>query len=332
MRIICLCLIVLAGCATVEPTREPQVARVWPESPDAPRIAYVQSLRQPSDAGIQLAGFSQFLRRLFGADPRREQLVKPFGIALDENDNLCITDTGAAVVIYFDRVNRKWHRWEQIGKTRFNAPVAIAKRRGVIYVADSGLARVLAFNEAGKLLLQITERLERPTGLIIAGEQLFVTDSQRHRVVVFDLAGHYQFEFGKRGAGAGQLNFPTHIAADNAGHLFVTDAMNGRVEIFDVSGKFQAAIGQAGDAPGYFSRPKGVAVDSFGHVYIVDANFDNFQIFDLHGQLLLNVGEAGAEVGEFWLPNGIAISRNNEIFVADSYNRRVQIFQYVGQP
>ena len=332
MRILSLSLILVVGCATVDRPRESTVTRVWPEPPDAPRIAYVQSLSQPADAGLQPTGMRYFLRRVFGADLRREKLAKPLGIALDENDNLCITDTGAAAVIYFDRANRKWQRWEQIGKARLNVPVAIAKRQGIFYVADSGLAQVLVFDETGKPRLPITARLERPAGLAIAGDRLYVVDSQRHCVVVFDLAGHYQFEFGKRGAGAGELNFPTHITLDAAGHVYVTDALNGRVQVFDTAGKYQTTIGQAGDSPGYFSRPKGVAVDSFGHVYVVDANFDNFQIFNWSGQLLLTVGEAGAEAGEFWLPNGIAISRQNEIFITDSYNHRVQIFHYVGQP
>jgi DNA-binding beta-propeller fold protein YncE len=325
----------LAGCAPLDPVVSPPQGEtgspVWPLPPAEPRIAYVQSLRQPADAGIRRSGFGRFMHRLIGSSVD-ESLLKPFGIAVDEHDNLCLTDTGANAVMYFDRANKRWRRWEQLGKTRFLAPVAIAKRGGMFYVADSGLARVLAFKEDGQLRFAITERLARPTGLAIASERLWVTDSQRHCVIAFDLAGRYLREFGKRGTAAGEFNFPTHIAADAQGNLYVTDSMNSRVQVFDSDGRFQSEFGRAGDVPGCFSRPKGVAVDSFGHVYVLDANFDNFQIFDRQGTTLLAVGEAGDGPGQFWLPNGLAISRQNEIFVADSYNRRVQIFKYVGQP
>lgn len=320
----------LAGCQTPPVAPAPPVARVWPSPPEEPRIAYVQSLRGPADAGIQPSGFGRFIRWLTGA-AAADQLVKPFGVALDEDDNLCVTDTGNHSVSYFDRVHKRWRRWDRVGKEHFLAPVGIAKRGGVLFVADSGLGRVLAFTEDGRLQFAVTNRLARPTGVAVEGDRLFVTDAQRHCVVVFDRWGRYVSEFGKRGTGPGEFNFPTHVAADAAGNLLVTDSVNSRVQVFDATGQWRGQIGKAGDAPGYFSRPKGVAVDSFGHVYVLDANFDNFQIFDLSGRLLLTVGEAGHGPGQFWLPAGLAISRQNEIFVADSYNHRVQVFRYLGK-
>jgi DNA-binding beta-propeller fold protein YncE len=328
-----LCL--LGGCSGVPPSsgsKPPATPLVWPAPPEPPRVAYVQQVCSPADLGIRLSVFNRFGRWLTGSTKGKEPLIKPFGIALDENDNLCLTDTGAAAVCYYDRLNKKAHRWDKASGIPFISPVGIARREGVVYVADSGWGAVLAFKDNGKLLLQLTNHLERPSGLAILKDQLFVADSQRHRVVVFDLQGNYRFEFGQRGDAPGQLNFPTHIAADAEGNLYVTDSLNGRVEVFDAQGHFQRQIGSLGDSPGFFSRPKGAAVDSLGHLYVLDALFDNFQVFDRSGRLLLALGEAGSQPGEFWLPNGIAISRSNEIFVADSYNHRLQIFKYIEQP
>lgn len=320
-------LVLLTGCATIPapPTVHPQ----WPAPPEEPRITYVQSLRQPADAGIQPSGLRRFLGYLFGHQSPADQLQKPFGLALDESDNLCLTDTGAKAVIYHDRTRQRWHRWTRLGKLEFTEPIAIAKRHEIFYVADTG--RVLAFRD-GHLLFQLTNHLQRPTGLAIVGDQLFVADAQRHCIVRFDLTGHYQTEFGRRGTADGEFNFPTHLATDARQRLLVTDSLNCRIQIFDTTGRFLTKIGRPGDGLGCFSRPKGAAVDSHGHVYVLDANFDNFQIFNPAGQLLLPVGEAGTDPGQFWLPNGIAISSKNEIFVTDGYNHRVQIFQYQEQP
>ena len=328
-------LLVLAGCSGVQnppPAPEPATPLVWPAPPDLPRISYVRSISRPADFGIKVSALGRIGRWLTGSDKGNEALVKPFGIALDENDNLCLTDTGTATVCYYDRLRKKSLRWAKVGNIRFVAPVAIAKQHGIFYVADSGLGEVLAFNENGKVQQQITNHLERPVGLAVCNDQLYVADSQRHAIVVFDLAGRYRAEFGHRGEGPGEFNFPTHLAVDSAGNLYVTDSMNGRVQVFDGAGKFQRQIGSLGDGPGSFSRPKGLALDSLGHLYVVDALFDNFQIFDESGRLLLNLGEMGPDPGQFWLPNGITISHTNEILVADSYNRRVQVFKYIGQP
>jgi DNA-binding beta-propeller fold protein YncE len=308
------------------------VAIVWPAAPEAPRIAYVQSISRPADAGAKVAGFSRFANWVTGSDKGNERFQKPFGIALDEADNLCLTDTDANAVCFFDRTRKTWQRWEQVGKLRFVSPVAVVKRKETFFVADSGLASVVAFDFKGKLLFQITNKLERPCGLAIVGERLGVVDSQRHCVVMFDLRGQYLCEFGCRGTGPGEFNFPTHLAGDAAGNFFVTDSMNSRLQMFDANGKFVRQLGCLGDSVGQFSRPKGVAVDALGHVYVLDGMFDNIQVFDREGRVLLNLGETGAGPGQFWLPNGIAISRSNEIFVADSYNHRLQEFKYIGQP
>jgi DNA-binding beta-propeller fold protein YncE len=302
----------------------------WPEPPDEPRIAWRQSVLQPSDLGAKVSGYRRAVNWFAGDNKGNETFASPFGIALDESDNLCLTDTGLKTVSFFDGSNKKWQRWEQVGKIRFNAPVAVAKRKGTIFVADSGVAKIIAFGLDGKLRFQISERLQRPSGIAIHADRLFVADSQQHAVLIFDLRGQFISSFGKRGTAAGDFNFPTHIAANPEGKLYVTDSMNSRVQIFDSSGKFRAQIGSAGNGPGYFSRPKGVAVDHFGHIYVLDAMFDNLQVFDGTGRLLLDLGHSGAQAGEFWLPNGIAIGSDNRIYISDSYNKRIQVLQYVG--
>ena len=269
---------------------------------------------------------------LTGGERGNEALVKPFGVALDEKDNICITDTGSQTVVYIDRTRGACSRYGCDGRLRFVMPVGVAKRGGTIFVADSGLGAVLVLRESGDEAFRITNGLVRPTGVAVSGGEVFVADAKRNEVVVFDMEGRFRRAFGTRGSGPGQFNFPTHIAADSAGRLYVTDSMNGRVQILQPDGRYMGSIGAPGDAPGYFSRPKGAAVDAGGHIYVADANFDNVQVFDSLGRILLAIGGAGADIGEFWLPAGIAISSRDEIFIADTYNRRLHMLKYVGSP
>jgi len=328
-----LCLLLLAGCSGVDSSKAPSpeaASIVWPAPPEPPRIAYSRVVSRPADLGIKRSGLTRFGQWLTGSDKGNEPFIKPFGIAFDEKDNLCLTDTGANVVCFYDREKRKWHRWEKAGKVKFSSPVAVARRNGIFYVADSGLASIIAFDDAGKLRFAFTNQLQRPSGVAISTNEVFVADSQRHKVVVFDLFGTFLREFGNRGTGEGEFNFPTHLCVDRAGHVVVTDSMNARVQVFDAAGHFQGQLGALGDSSGQFSRPKGAATDNLAHVYVIDAMFDNVQIFDKKGVLLLNFGQGGTQAGEFWLPNGIAINQANEIFVTDSYNRRIQVFKYIG--
>lgn len=319
------------GFAARPKKTEPESVRVWPPPPDEPRITYVSSIGKPADVGARIGGFSRFANWITGGTKGNEPLVKPFGVALDENDNLCVTDTGSPAICYYNRAKKTWSRWSRLGTVTLASPVGVAKRGSIIYVADSALGAVVALDEKGKLRFTCTNDLQRPVGLAIVKDQLWAIDSMRHCIVRFDLEGRHLSDIGTRGSREGQFNFPTHICADRLGKVYVTDSMNSRVQILDSEGRYQASIGSAGDGRGHFSRPKGVALDSMGNIYVVDALFDNLQIFDGLGRLLLSLGEPGSGPGQFWLPNGIAIDRQNQIFVADSYNRRVQVLKYIGQ-
>ena len=304
---------------------------VWPLPPAPPRIAFVRSIAGPTDVGVKPPTFSRVANWITGAKKGLIELERPFGLALDESGNLLMTDTGANAVCCFDPAHKKWLRWEQAGKTRFESPVAVARRGSMVYVADSGLGKVLAFELGGQLKFEITRELERPAGLAFLGERLYIADPPRHQIVICDARGGFLSKFGQRGGGPGEFNFPTHLAAAPGNRLLVTDSLNRRIQVFSDAGQFERVIGSPGDGPGRFNRPKGVAADSFGHIYVVDALFDNVQVFDQQGRLLLPWGEPGPDPGQFWLPNGIVISPDNEIYVADSYNHRVQVFKYLGK-
>jgi DNA-binding beta-propeller fold protein YncE len=307
-------------------------ARSWPPPPAKACIVYVRSISTPADVGAKPAALSRVSRWLTGAKAESASLMRPFGLAVDDSGNLLVTDTGSGAVCCLEFENKKWRRWEQVGDVRFESPVAVARQGNTIFVAESASSKVIAFDLEGRKRFEIIDKLERPSGLAVAGGRLYIADAHRHCVVITDLKGQFITEFGHRGASPGEFNFPTHVAVDATGLVYVTDSLNYRVEVFGMDGKFLRAIGSAGDAPGHFSRPKGVAVDTAGHAYVVDALFDNVQIFDTTGRLLLDWGQSGSEPGEFWLPNAIAINAKNEIYVADSYNRRIQVFRYMGEP
>lgn len=323
----------LAGCAGT-PTRpgdpDGSARPVWPPPPARPRVEFVRTIGSPADLGVRPSFFGRVANLVTGGRRGGEPFVKPYGIAFDEEGNLCLSDTGTNAVSFFDLSGGKYRRYEGSGRTKFVSPVSVARRKGVLYVADSGLRSVLALDRDGKELFRIREGIGRPSGLAVLGDTLYVSDAERHDVSVFDLAGKHLFRFGRRGTGEGEFNFPTHLAGDGKGRLYVTDTMNSRVQVFEADGRFVRAIGSLGDGSGHFSRPKGVAVDGSGRAYVADALFDNLQIFDPSGRFLLDVGTAGTGIGEFWMPAGVAVRGDGEIYVADSYNCRVQVFRPAG--
>lgn len=337
----------LSGCAS-GPKKEDYSDMVWPAPPEQPRISYVAKYHGQKD----LEDKNDWKDALLGVDNSGFALQKPYGVAASaDGKKIYVTDTQLHAVVVFDLEKKDVFPLEVDAQGAMYSPLEIrTDSRGRIFVTDSVRKEVLVFGEKSKpkgdksqdqegshqqyktlMAFGKKEKLERPTGLALdeARNRMYVADTKKHRIVVYDMDGKFLRAFGERGAEPGQLNFPVNLAVDRDGNLLVTDSGNFRVQVFDGKGKFLNTFGQLGDTYGTFSRPKGVALDSDNNVYVVDAAFNNFQIFNREGKVLLFVGTAGRGVGSFWLPTGIFVDGSDKIYVVDSINMRVQVFQYL---
>ncbi|MBI5135898.1 MAG: 6-bladed beta-propeller [Nitrospirae bacterium] len=324
-------LLVLGGCAARPGglTLAPDMERVWPVPPDAPRIAYLHQIRVPEDAGVREGAWRRLVSLVAG---RREppRIEQPVSVYADAEGRLLVTDIGLQVVHVFNTRQGTYAQAFRLPGGRLASPVGVAfdPARRWIFVADSILNHVYVYDTDGIYVGVFGEGLKRVAGLAwdVPRQRLFAADTGNHRVVVFDANGAMTGEIGKRGEGPGEFNYPTHVAVNGAGELLVTDSLNFRVQVFGADGAYRAELGGLGQVLGRFSKPKGVAVDEGGRVFVVDGIYDVVQLFDADGRLLMHFGGSGSGPGQFWLPAGIAVT-GNDIYVADTRNGRVQIFR-----
>ncbi len=304
----------------------------WPPQPQEPKIQYLRSIASPMDIGIKKSRFEKFLDTIFGEDDNFNNLLRPYGIFADKN-RIYVTDPGLSLLHVFDLQEKKYFSIKETEEEDLQSPIGVSvDEKGTIYITDSLLKKVIAFDRNGKYLKTIgsPQIFLRPSGIDIEEDNIYVVDTHLHKVLVFSkINGLLLFSFGKNGIRDGEFNFPTNIFIDAKKNIYITDSMNFRIQVFDKEGNFLFKFGQIGDALGDFSKPKGIAVDSDGNIYVADAHFDNIQIFDRNGKLLLVFGETGAGKGQMILPAGLFIDTQDKIYVADSYNKRVQIFQYL---
>lgn len=225
-----------------------------------------------SDDGqrVYVSDYSQMLVYVFDFAQRKVTMIgekaklfsRPFGIALDQNENLYVVDTLAHKIVVLDRNGRLLRT---IVDDEMERPegIAIDRNRNKIYVADTSHQ-----------------------------------SSTNHVVHVFDLEGKRLGKFGNgKGTEKGNLLFPTYLTVDRDGNLYVSDTMNGRIDVFAPDGQYIREIGQQGDAPGMFARPKGVALDAFGNLYVVDSDWANVQIFNSRGKRYFSSEDGDATPG-----------------------------------
>ena len=323
----------LAGCATQAP--QPNgTPLVWPEPPDAPRVAFVQSITRADDLGIEKSFLARLGEWILGAS--EERILRPMAVVAAAGV-IYVADPGVKGVHRFDRAGARYDVIRGEGETPLLSPVGLAKGPdGEIYVTDSALASVLVIRPGAVIAQRLPNLppLKQPTGIAFDPKlgRLVVVDTKAHAIRTFERDGTPRETWGRRGTGPGEFNYPTQVWRNGEGRLYVTDTLNFRIQILDSQGRFQGQFGKAGDGAGDFMRHKGLATDSFGHVYVVDALLHAIQVFDRKGELLLSLGDMGRGRGEFWLPAGLFIGEDDTIYVADSYNQRIQVFRYIGGP
>jgi len=211
-------------------------------------------------------------------------------------------------------------------------PYGLAVRAGKLYICDTML-NGLAVVDLGKRTLDYfipsgAGRLKKPINCCFdPSGNLYVADSERGQVVVFDAAGNYL-----QALGDPRNEKPTDVAVadgkllvvDLAGHVIRVYALPSLVPLHTFP---QAENG----SPDYLYSPTNIAVrDSL--VYVSDMGDCQVKVFGGDGRMIRTVGSRGLEPGRFTRPKGLAIDSENNLYVVDSGFENVQIFDEDGSP
>ncbi len=174
-------------------------------------------------------------------------------------------------------------------------------------------------------------QFNRPRGLAMdSSGNLYVADTENHRIQKFSSAGAFISQWGSQGTGNGQFSRPYGIAVDSSGNLYVADTENNRIQKFSSAGVYITQWGSFGNADGQFSSPYSVATDSADNVYIADTYNNSIQKFSSTGTFVAKWGTNGSGDGQFIMPFGVIADKSGNIFVADTGNNRIQKLSSTG--
>ncbi len=223
------------------------------------------------------------------------------------------------------------------GAGQFVEPRAIAAAPdGRIFVVDK-TGRVQRFGPSGEIehlwgMPDNADDVGKPSGICVdAAGRVFVADTHRHRVVVFDRDGGELFRFGEHGMGPGQFLLPTDVAVDSEGFIYVSEyGGNDRVSKFDSTGNHLFSFGDLTAGVGALQRPSGLAVDADYYLWVADTGNHRVCCFAPNGDFLKSVGSLGREPGELRYPRDIAFTADAILTVMDCGNNRLSRFRLDG--
>lgn len=269
-------------------------AVLWPAPPDQPRFQYLGLLRSAADIVVE-SEEAQWKRRLTGQSAVNQRPV-------------------------------------------IDKPSGIAARAGLVYVAEPAAKSVTVFDLVRGKVFRFGQRepneLMRPQSIAVdAAGQVYVLDTLKHKVMVFDNLGLFVKSIEVR---KGFAN-PVAVAVSPEGDtIYVVDrgevdGPDHKVVAFAPDGSERFRLGPRGNGPGQFNIPLAATVGSDGTLYVADAGNFRVQTFDAKGNFKSVFGGVGAEPGKFSRPRAIALDPEGNIYVADAAFNNVQIFDPSGQ-
>jgi DNA-binding beta-propeller fold protein YncE len=283
----------------------------YPPPPDEPRLQYLKKF----SSRLDLSAKSSRMRNLIfgGAEFEGHDINKAYGVAIFEGAIYAIDTEGNGYVV-FDLAADETRVVKGSGRGALSKPINITiDTDGTRYVTDTERKVVVVFDRKDRYLRTLGAKGQfKPVDVAIAGDRLYVSDTENMKIHVLDkTTGETLFDFGRRGGGEGEFLHPTNLAMGSDETLYVTDTNNFRLQHFTLDGEYIRSIGDIGVAPGKFARPKGVALDRDERIYIVDAAFENVQVFDSSGTPLTAFGRPGAGPGTINMPTVVKLDYDN---------------------
>lgn len=222
--------------------------------------------------------------------------VMPHGLAVDEQNNIWVTDVGR----------------HQVFKFTHDGSLLLTVGTAMLAGADSS-------------------HFNRPTDVAVSPSgKFYVSDGYTNtRVVKFSSTGQFEFQWGTRGSGPGQFDLPHGIALDDEGRVFVADRGNARVQVFNAQGRFLSEWKSKA-----LGTPYAVAIGANARVYVIDGGDQPKEPPDrsralrlkMNGTIEAIFGQFGNYDGQFRLDHDIEVGNDDAVYVVDAWGMRVQKF------
>ena len=187
------------------------------------------------------------------------------GIAVDKDDNICLTNQGSGKVFKFNQDYELVRELENInacGIVVVKEQVIVGSRRDLkcLHILDRelNLEKTIALKTIG---------VKDIRGIAVDEHMnLYICDYNNGGIHVVSLKdqGELLYSFGQQ-----QLKHP-HSIYTSGGLVYISTWSDGKIFVFTKEGTLVASFGSIGDEEGQFRLPNGLVLDADGYLHVCD--------------------------------------------------------------
>jgi tripartite motif-containing protein 71 len=265
-------------------------------------------------------------KRLFSIDG----FIDPYGIAVNNDGLVYVTDAGGYSVKVFDQAGKLIQTIGKAGSSgdSLNYPQGISfDTNGDLYVIDSNNGRIAIFSSDGKLKNSIgevggyPEAFYTPKGIFVS-DKIYACNTRTHQLI-----GSYG-DLGDdpkdlpRGTLAYHFRLPTDVVVADGGEIYIVDSKHGQIKALAQNGEFLFSFGENGSGEGQFNLPEGITLDRQNNIYVCDAMNGRIQKFDSQGNFLGALNEGLKR------PVSICMDNEDKFYVVDAEQKQAIKFEW----
>ncbi len=210
-------------------------------------------------------------------------------------------------------------------------PYGLAIRNGKIYICDTQTDALevidLEKHNFEYFLPGGRGQLRKPINCFVDEDnKLYIADTERKQIVVFDADGSYLASFGEAGDSK-----PTDVFVKD-GKIWVANFSNHSVDVYDKENYellYRFPESSVGNEDFLYSPSNLFVTDK--QVYVTDFGDFRIKVYTYQGEFVRSVGSYGKNLGQFVRPKGIAVDRDDNLFVVDAGFENVQMFNSEGK-
>lgn len=258
-------------------------------------------------------------------------LSKPYGLAMDFQGDIFVTDAGNNRIVKFDSALHPIRQFGGFGSDEghLNFPTYLTFDNGLnLMVSDEKNQRVVRFNSRLLYVDQILFSDEDdplkfgyPSGISFTNYgETWIADRDNNQIAIFNNIGKYSHSLGQFGYSGGQLSSPEKIVRDKNNDFLVCDAGNNRIVRYD---EYANYINEY--VLDLFEYPQSLAIHD-DKIFVLDSYSGSIFCLHKNGQF---IGEIGAKLlgdkTKLLNPSDLLFISNDRILISDTGNDRLII-------
>ncbi len=223
---------------------------------------------------------------------------------------------------------------EGAGSGQFSRPRGIAvDKKGNIYVADTGNARIQKFDSDGEFIASFGKsgtaegEMKEPNGIALDDTgNIYVTDAFNHKLMKLEANGNILKEW--KGPEPGFYG-PRDIEFGPDKRLYIVDQGRVRIVRFDPSNESYSEWGGSGTGDGQFTESTGIAIGG-GFILVADTGNNRIQVFDMNGVFVRKWDVPQWERYIWHYPDVLFDEVTKKVYVSNGWKKEILAFDLEG--